>query len=399
MRIISTIITLLLLATTSLSAASVTVDKDWYVAGERIAVDITLDDRVSAVAYLELSDTKGVQAGTIVRLSEGKGKATFVLPSALHSGYYRLSTYTRISAPVCINIPVVNTLLSSADDSIEWIATDGKTTATGSNNAPADVKAKPSSAGIEVIGHTIVARLKQPSPDASALLSVIGKQTHVFNGKQLNDSTMLFYTYGLSGKHQVVITATDRNNRPAAIDLVSPYSAYLPDSLPVLRFAYQRDEVESRSICMQQMACEARDTVAPMPYSDVVFTSTPFISYNLDEYRQFATIGDTFTEYVNFVHQSDKNGLPELFVYTDAEGYSNWKALVLIDGMPTNDIKRLMSYDARRIQYINIYNDWFSLGRNNIYKGVVSFVTRTGNITNYTPDEGSTYVVYDFPQN
>lgn len=395
------ILLLSIVASDMLSAANISLDKEWYVAGEEIVVDIDLSDKESRVAYVELSDEKAVQAGTLAKVQEGRGQVVLLLPTTLHSGYYRLAVYTRLSAPLCIDVPVVNTLHSTANDKIEWHDGATKTKADDSQNIGVYTLKKKEMTDVtnmETAGHTVVARLKQPQKNVSSMLSVVGKQVNVFSGKQINDSTLLFYTYGLTGKHQVVVSAYDEEKHAIPVEIVSPYTAYLPETLPVLHLNYSRSEVEERSINMQRMALELADTTVALPYKQSVFGTEPVIHYDLDEYRQFATIGDTFVEYVNFVHQSDKNGLPELFVFNEPEGYSSWAALVLIDGMPTNEINRLLKYDARRIKNINIYNEWFTLGTNCIFKGIVSFVTRSGNITNFPPDKGSAYIVYDFPK-
>ena len=71
--------------------------------------------------------------------------------------------------------------------------------------------------------------------------------------------------------------------------------------------------------------------------------------------------------------------------------------LVLIDGMPVFDVERLLNYDARRIHYINIYGDKFTFG-NGIYNGILSFITRSGRLTNYPTEPNVQYLVYDFPE-
>lgn len=391
---------LLLIANLSATAANVTVDRQWYVAGEGVNLSIVLDDKLSKVAYIELCDTTGVQAGDVIALEKGKAETTFILPKALHSGYYLLSVYTHNSAPQQKILPVVNTLTASTEDRIAWEET------TESNNS--HVRNLPSitskhaidsanKSETELFGHAVMARVKTPMSEISSTLSTVGKEIHVFNGRQVNDSTLIFYTYGISGKQEIVVSAYDNYGKSLDVEVISPYKGYVPASLPKMHFMYNRKEVEQRSIAMQQMNLERADSVKPMEYSDVVFNTKPVVHYNLDEYRQFATVGESMLEFVDFVHESERNGMPELFVYTKDEGYSSWAALVLIDGMPTNDIKRLKRYDARRVHHINIYNDRYTLGKNNIYKGIVSIVTRSGNITNYLPDLGSAYIVYNFP--
>lgn len=389
---------LLLLSQLIAAAGNVTTDKEWYVTGEQMMLNIDLDDTTSRVVYIELSDTEGVKAGSLAVICNGKATARLIIPQALASGYYRLAVYTRSSSAICQNVAIINTLQSSSDDRIEWHEADMTKATSGSDNEPVTIAQKPSVVKSETIGHTIIAHLKQPTKDVKSLLSVVGKEVHIFGGQQINDTTLAFHTYGLNGKHQIVVSAYDHNSVPLDVEVASPYTGYKPESLPLLHFNYNRKEVEQRSIAMQQASLEQRDTVSPLPYSDDIFTAQPFVKYNLDEYRQFRTINDTFIEYVNYVQTGEKNGETELFVFSEAEGYNAWKALVLIDGVPTNDIKRLLRYDARRVHHINIYEDWLSLGTDNIYKGVVSFVTRTGDHTNFPPDKGSAYIIYEFPR-
>lgn len=405
---------LLLLSSLTASAAEVSIDRDWYLAGEAMHISIDINDRVSRVVYAELSDRQGIKAGAVLSLSDGKAQGTMILPGLLHSGMYQLAVYTRTIKPHLLNVAVVNTLSASADDDIEWEASAetqaatmpqpycGKTAKQALSvvaNGRLLTHLQASKAmSTEAIGHVVTVKLKRSAADVTALLSVVGKQINIFGGKQVNDSIIQFQTYGLKGKHQIVITAYDKLRNPLPLEIVSPYLGYTPDSLPQLKLHYSRQEVEARSIAMQQASLEHKDTVMPLPYSNEVFSCKPMLHYNLDEYRQFRTIGDTFVEYVNYVRRDNYNGFNELFVYSDTEGYSEWGALTIIDGVPTFDIDRLLRYDARRIEHINIYKERINLGVNNMYKGIVSFVTRSGDITNFPPDNGSAYVIYEFPR-
>jgi len=92
------------------------------------------------------------------------------------------------------------------------------------------------------------------------------------------------------------------------------------------------------------------------------------------------------------------DGVPRLIVRREQDVYnSSLPTLVLIDGMPVFDIEKLLNYDARRIHYINIYGDQYTFG-NSVYNGILSFVTRTGRLTNYPTEPNMQYLVYDFPK-
>ena len=55
-----------------------------------------------------------------------------------------------------------------------------------------------------------------------------------------------------------------------------------------------------------------------------------------------------------------------------------------------------MNYDARRMHHINIYGSQYTFGRG-IYNGILSFVSRTGQLTNYPTEHNMQYLEYEFP--
>ena len=138
--------------------------------------------------------------------------------------------------------------------------------------------------------------------------------------------------------------------------------------------------------------------MVPLDYDDTAFGTKPELTYNLDEYRQFLTIREVLLEYVICVKKTKIDGVPRLIARKEQEYYNSaLPTLVLIDGMPVIDIERLLNYDARRIHYINIYGGQYTFG-NGVYNGILSFVTRSGRLTNYPTEPNTQYLVYDFPK-
>ena len=384
-------------------AAHVETDRKWYLAGEAMTVSIT--DADALIAYAELCDTYSLAAGTVVGLQAGEGTAIIELPSHLHSGYYVLSVYTRHSAQVSRQlVAVVNPLHKSAEDDIQWVSiahpdslshpsADG-----GESFSTADMAVSKRADVREAEGHIIKARVRNTyegqtfkGSQIRPSLSIIGKQIHYFEGKMVNDSIALFYTYGIHGKQPLVLSAVTLTGVSLPIEMISPFAALLPKQLPHLVFRYNRSEVEARSLDMQRhqiaiapakrelkIGDDADDTaedVVPLDYDETLFDTKPDLTYNLDEYRQFLTVREVLLEYVNT---------------------SSRPALVLIDGMPVIDRERLLKYDARRVHHINIYGGQYTFG-NGVYSGVMSFVTRSGRLTNYPVERNMQYLVYQFP--
>ena len=418
-------------------AASIETDRTWYLAGEAMVVSVTADNAL--IAYAELCDTHGLAAGVVVGLEGGEGTGIIELPSNLHSGYYVLSVYTRDNADVSHRIvAIVNPLRKSGDDDIKWVEITHPDSSSysstsegllvgdhgsggGENLFSADLVSKKDVGERETEGHVVKARVGNvhngntyKGSQITPSLSIVGKQIHYFEGKMVDDSIAVFHTYGVHGKLPLVLSAISSDGESLPIEMISPFATLLPKRLPHLVFHYKRSEVEARSLDMQrhQMAIapakrelklgdhadETAEEGELLDYDDTAFGTKPYLSYNLDEYRQFLTIREVLLEYVKCVWNRKTNGMQRLTVHTGQEQYNSMlTTLVLIDGMPVNDVEQLLNYDARRMHYINIYDDQFTFG-NGVYDGILSFVTRSGRLTNYPTEPNMQYLVYDFPE-
>ena len=385
----------------------------WYLAGEAMEVSVTDDDAI--IAYAELCDTHGLAAGAVVSLKGGKGTGIIELPSNLHSGYYVLSVYTRHNAKVSNKlIAVVNPLRKSKDDDMEWIrlshpdSLSYSSFAEGDSFSTADLVSEKAVDVRETEGHIIKARVKNnhdgktfSGSQIRPSMSIIGKQIHYFEGQMVNDSMAVFYTFDVYGKQPLVLSAISSTDISLPIEMVSPFATLLPKKLPHLVFHYNRSEVEARSLDMQRhqlvIAPTVEAEVVPLDYDETAYGTKPDLSYNLDEYRQFLTVREVLLEYVSCVKRTTIDGVPQLIVRKEQEVYNNTiPTLVLIDGMPVYNIERLLNYDARRIHYINIYAGQYTFG-NSLYNGILSFVTRSGRLTNYPTEPNMQYLVYEFP--
>jgi len=421
-RIIS--LAAVMVLTLSTSAVNIETDRTWYLAGEAMKVSVTADDAL--IAYAELCDTYGLAAGVVIGLKGGKGEGIIELPSDLHSGYYMLSAYTRNNAMATQQlVAVINPLHKSEDDDIEWVEGEESSdtlTIVKSHQVPLPSGGVGGGFNVrETEGHIIRARVKNVYDGQTFIgsqirpsLAIVGKQIHYFEGKMVNDSLAVFYTYGIHGKQPLVLSAMSSSGVSLPIEMISPFATLLPKELPHLVFHYKRSEVEARSLDMQrhqiaiapakrelQLGDFSDDTAedgVPLDYDETVFGTHPDLTYNLDEYRQFLTVREVLLEYVNCVSNRKINGVPQLVVRKEQGSYvSSWPAMVLIDGMPVIDIERLLNYDARRIHYINIYAEKYTFG-NGVYNGIVSFISRSGRLTNYPTEPNVQYLVYGFPE-
>ena len=433
----------------------VVTDRNLYITGERIHVSVRVEDGshhpldMSKVAYVELSDTQKAHVQFMIALKDGQGWGEALLPATMHSGNYELSVYTHYMKNFGSdsfyrkNLGVVNLNFKSPEDNLVWeeglsqisassdypIHTDkpvyGKRSPIrvqlpkdGQGHATLSVRrldmemlsedpiskvqsygGKASSAYLpEVEGHLLSV---QPTEGVGSLarvqLGVMGLDTHVADGKKLRGDEFLFLMNGVYGHQHVALAGFDAQNNPAPVTLKSPYAQCLPAELPVLKVRYEETPLKFRLL-----ASQLQGSVVPQRDLQQRFTiegREPSYIYNLSEYTPMKSIREALMEFVEGIKYDKHKGSYALFTTTEeVSGYSSQPALVLLDGVPVQDIDKLMGYDARRIHYILIYRGKYTFG-DNVQEGVISFTTYTGELPSYQLTENERLYEYDFPQN
>lgn len=424
---------------------SATIDKQLYLTGEVLHISLQLTDAegnnggLSRVAYVELSDTKRTFAQGMAMLDKnGLGWTDISLPSAMHSGYYLLTAYTRYmrtEGPEVFYkqlVPVLNLLRVSREDQVRYLdstytITEGKTYQAGQT-----LMVKPSSPSAvslvrlgdlqlasearmpqaratiqmsegwegecELEGHVVVARpVEKEAVTYVSRLSQVGQSINIYDGQPQADGSFAYYTH-LSGRLPMMLNGYDADNNASPMRLVSPYAGVVADSLPMLRVNYNPALLKQRSLAAQQeQAWQEQLEGFEMKHSEMLLNQEPDRIYDLDEYVKFNSVNEILIEFVRGVRRSKEGGVHKLYTFQPEQNqYSKWEALVLLDGMPVYDVDVVLRYDARRLKYVQIYNGKYTFGEH-ICQGVISFISKKGLLSNYQLDKGSRMFSYDFP--
>jgi len=126
-------------------------------------------------------------------------------------------------------------------------------------------------------------------------------------------------------------------------------------------------------------------------------TFQPTYHYDLDEYTRFSSIAETILEFIYSVHVYKTNGIRELHVYLADEQRFSIKSLVLLDGVPVYDHEDILKYNPLFIKKINIYDGHYAFG-GGVFEGIVSFITREGNLPFFQLGDGYQLFNYECPQ-
>jgi len=425
-------------------------DKDCYLTGERLCVrvDATIGGRPSPsrVAYVEIADARRMYAQCMVTLRDGQGWAEIYLPTSMHSGCYQLAAYTRGSKGLDNDavhysiIGIINVDKLSRQDNIVFRPVDsnnvsvvqfryqagetahialpefnalggcisieklGLATDLSANRVSASHKTGVAFEWMcpEIEGHIVRATVSEDTiPDVwQTRLNLVGQSATLYDGKRQTDGSYLYYTSGIYGDMPVMVNAYDSLGHIVRMKLESPYMCLLPDSLPRLIVRCQEETLrELASAVRKQAQIHQILSIDSIKYSISFMNAEPDFIYDLDEYTQMNDIRELLVEFVKKVRKKKEHGINYLYSYSPySRSYSKWPALVLLDGMPVNDIDEILKYDARLIKYIQIYSGMFNFG-SSLCSGVISFITRGGRLSNYKLKADEQLMTYAFPQN
>lgn len=435
-------------------------DKDSYLAGEELWVKVIVDDEVlpgngvSQVAYVEICDTAQVRAQGKVALNQGVGWACIQLPQTMHSGVYQLTVYTRYMRNLNPEsfprkyVAVLNTLGSSVEDnlfandstafpkpveeisksslmkadkdiygfrekvSLSWSGHLAEAKELTLSVVRKDCESKLSKPEValpvptggerwtaECEGHIVTGRVEGTEVPEAILtqLSCVGKEMKVFEGKKKDARSYRFYTAGVNGQQDIVLSALSNEGQAYRMEVETPFAELLPKQLPDLYCRFDESALVARSVALQLTQAMPK-AVLPKKLESVIYGQLPSKTYNLDEYVRFNTVKECIIEFVMGTaidKQGDKTVIKML--QEDSKDYNVFPVLVLVDGVAFYDHAEVLAYNAHRVHYIHQYRGNYALGET-LYGGILSLVTHRGTMPDMRINSDMQMLAYEFPQ-
>lgn len=391
-------------------------DQPCYIVGEhlKLNVNISLKDGTptpSRVAYVEVADTEQLYAQAMLTLDDGRGYAEIPLPATMHSGTYQLCVYSRglrnygDSAFFTKQIGVINPVRLSFRDNIKILPAAEDTIIALLDRIPnsgayTDTPLAEFPFGYELEGHIVTAQVSADTGNVENVrLALVGKAAQIYDGRIAANGNYEFFTTGIYGNMPSLVSAYSHDGKSLPIVLLSPYAQVIPAHLPQLTVrCSEKVLMERYTEALRQKAIDEWQRKDTLTQTVTFMTSMPESVYDLDEWTSMNTVQELLIEFIRGVHIKRSGGIQQLYTYSSAtESYSQWPALVLLDGIPIYDVQRFLEYDAHLLKYVQIYSDRYTFGQT-CCQGVVSFTTRSRKLSNYRLDEGSSFVSYQFPQ-
>jgi len=259
----------------------------------------------------------------------------------------------------------------------------------------------------EYEGHIIMGKIIPPSENTqvnyeflTSNLGFLGKDIRYIQGQNNPaNETAGFYTGEIYGRQEIVASASSAEGIPYRIEIISPFSECLPESLPALRVCAEDRALMDRAVNAQLKQIFQLDSLGnKIPFEDSYYNLQSHLSYDLDEYTRFPTLEETFIEFVRRVIVRKVDGKRRIKVLIEGDKrFNSGSTLVLLDGIPIYDHEDMLRYNPRHIKKIDIYSGKYIFG-GEPFECIVDFKTFRGNLPAMQLSNHTQLVEYECPR-
>jgi len=201
--------------------------------------------------------------------------------------------------------------------------------------------------------------------------------------------------------NEIILQTVNAADSAVKINIASPFSDKFSSS-PFAQFtmpAIWKDQLLYRSINTQAdnaYLIDQKKNAFDQPTVDTnVFYGKADKQYYLDDYTRFITMEEVMKEFVIDVRvRNPSTGYQFRVVNGTYKSFFDQPPLVLIDGLPVNNIDKIMAFDPLKIKRIDVATHRHFLGPL-ICDGIVSYKTYQGDLGGYELDPNAVVIEYE----
>ncbi|SDL53522.1 hypothetical protein [Siphonobacter aquaeclarae] len=224
----------------------------------------------------------------------------------------------------------------------------------------------------------------RPAADEPAFLAAPGRHVWLYTALSDKNGKVFFPMKHFAGPNEIVAATGDTLKR---IELQSPFAeARSDDKVPPMVFDKNlADPLLERSLSMQTFNAFFQP-YAPVQRTDTVaFYGIADKTYFLDDYTRFPLLEEVMREYVPEVDVRRHRGRFSFLMVFRGQYEFTRPPLVLLDGVPVQDINRLLAIDPLKIRRLDVVNTRYFLGPLT-FDGIVSFRSYKGDVAGFQPE-------------
>ncbi len=254
----------------------------------------------------------------------------------------------------------------------------------------------------EVISGTIRDRItNEPLANEAISFSIVGKYSRCRFSHTGPEGEFIFPVSGLYGANDIVIQPMEKHKNGYYVELDEPFSsAFIDLAFPDFYLDSTMAERINKSIISMQVnkqyegSFDRNDNSTDPPWKSQ-FYGIPDKRLYMSDYIELTNIREVVREILPEVSVAGKEENARFkIIYRNPYGKFENPALVIVDGVPVRNITGLLEMPGRLMERIDIINVRYFFS-DFIFDGIISFVTKKGNLSDLGYDDTVFRQVYE----
>jgi len=256
----------------------------------------------------------------------------------------------------------------------------------------------------ELEGHLISGNIRmkvtdEPLKNIDLSLAYIGKTARCQFTKTDNNGQFNFVVRG-SGMNEIVIQPLSSDITGYYVELNQSFSASFSNFKPSPFFLDSSKivQINNAIVSMQiQNIYEPfrQNSEVALKTSVPDFYGRPENTIKMSDYIELTSVREVVKEIIPNVYTLKQNGKYDFKLINKFRGqpFEN-KPLILVDGVPIYDFEKVLSINSKEIERVDVINTRYFFSEN-IFDGIVSFITKKGNLSALEFDNSIFRQVYE----
>lgn len=231
-------------------------------------------------------------------------------------------------------------------------------------------------------------------------LTVDGERFILASAKSDQNGLLLLDIGKPYGADHLIVQIPDRKDSNAIVQLHNPFMTDTKHAYATKDFFSKevKQALEERVIIQNLQKAFSKQPSAfyllPHFNDSTLFYGKPDKTYYLDDYTRFNTMEEVLREYI-FEVELRRQSQQYKFAVLDIPNKRSFEnnPLVLIDGVPTTDINKVVAFDPLKVKRIDIVARKFFMGDQS-FDGIVSLITYNGDLGGFELDQQTIVVDY-----
>lgn len=248
----------------------------------------------------------------------------------------------------------------------------------------------------EINGHLIRGKVSDkltgaPAAGIATFLASPSKQIRLYNATSNRQGGVQFEVRDFHGPKEIIVQSDFSRDSTYHFEILNPFSeSYGASRAQPFHLSRQWEpEITQRHLQsqVQQAYFSPYRNLVTLPRTDSsAFYGKADETYRLDDFTRFPVMEEVMREYVpGVLVRIRKDGFHFLVANRIGNAVFSNNPMVLLDGVPVFNINKIMAFDPRQVQQLDVMTSRYFQGQQ-VYDGLVSYTTYQGDLGGFPLD-------------